>query len=75
MRTKQDDSAIDRLLAFSNRYTGPNANRVAPGCYASAEAIHRISSVYQKLTRWELPTQASFKAVCRKFKYGVRTTS
>ena len=66
MRTKQDDSAIDCLLAFSNRYTGPNANRVPPGCYASAEAIHE-DLVYQKLTRWASSTQASFKAICRKF--------
>ena len=66
MRTKQDDSAIDRLLAFSNRYTGANANRVASGSYTSLEAIHE-DSVYQKLTNWEPSTQASFKAVCRKF--------
>ena len=66
MRTKRDDSAIDRLLASSNRYTGPNANRVAPDCIKSAEAIHH-DSVTQKLTGRALPTQASFKAVCRKF--------
>ena len=66
MRTKQDDSAIDRLLAFSIRYTAPNAHRVAPGCYASVEAIHK-KLMYQKLTQWASSTQASFKAVCRKF--------
>jgi len=66
MRTKQGDSAIDRLLAFSNRYTGPNANRVASGPYASAKKIHE-DLVYQKIARYELPTQASFKGVCRRF--------
>lgn len=66
MRTKQDDCAIDRLLVFLNRYAGPNANRVAPDCYKSAEAIHH-DSVTQKLTGRALPTRASFKAVCHKF--------
>ena len=66
MRMKQDDSAIDSWLAFSNRYTGPEANRVAPGSYASAEKIHE-DLVYQKLVRYELPTQDSFKGVCRRF--------
>ncbi len=66
MRTRQDDYAIDRLLVFLNRYAGPNANRVAPDCYKSAEAIHH-DSVTQKLTGRALPTHASFKAVCHKF--------
>ncbi len=57
---------LTALLAFSDRYTGSNANRVAPGCYASAEAIHE-GLVYQKVTQWASSTQASFKAVCRKF--------
>ena len=66
MRTKQEDSAIDSLLGFSNRYTGPNANRVAPDPHASTEKIHE-DLVYQKLMVRAPATQASFKGVCRRF--------
>jgi len=54
------------LLAFWNRYTGPGANRVAPGPYASAEKIHEYL-VYEKLGRYAPATQQSFKGVCRQF--------
>jgi len=63
---QKNNDATGQLLAFENRYTGPDASRPSPTAVKSERDIHD-SLVYQHFEHFETSTQNTFDGFCRRW--------